>query len=132
MEEETRRVIDEIDEYGGVEKAIEDGYLQARIAERAHERKQKVDKGESVIVGQNYFRRDDQSDDFGEVFKVDPKAAQRVQEKYQRVMAERDSAKVEQPHIRDASTFHAVPLRCSNSRVIADQFPLLSSTRGCQ
>ncbi len=96
MEDETRRVIDEIDKYGGVEKAIEDGYLQARIAERAHERKQKVDSGETVIVGQNYFRRENQSGDFGEVFKVDPQAAERVQEKYQRLLDERDSATVEQ------------------------------------
>ncbi len=95
MEEETRRVIEEIDDYGGVVKAIEDGYLQARIAERAHQRKQKVDRGDTVIVGQNYFRRDDQTDDFGEVFKVDPQAAQRVQEKYQRLLAERDPARVE-------------------------------------
>ena len=96
MEEETRKVIQEIDDYGGVEKAIEDGYLQSRIAERAHERKQKVDRGETVIVGQNYFRREDQTDDFGEVFKVDPDASRKVQEKYQRLISERDQAGVEQ------------------------------------
>jgi methylmalonyl-CoA mutase, N-terminal domain len=94
MEEETRAIIDEIDAYGGVEKAIEDGYLQSRIAQRAHERKQKVDRGDTVIVGQNYFRRDDQTDDFGEVFKVDPDAARKVQEKYQRVCDERDAEAV--------------------------------------
>jgi methylmalonyl-CoA mutase N-terminal domain/subunit len=96
MEQETRQVIEEIDDYGGVEKAIEDGYLQSRIAERAHERKQKVDRGETVIVGQNYFRREDQTDDFGEVFKVDPQASQRVQEKYQRLLKQRDQAQVDQ------------------------------------
>lgn len=96
MEQETRQIIEEIDDYGGVEKAIEDGYLQSRIAERAHERKQKVDRGETVIVGQNYFRREDQTDDFGEVFKVDPQAAQRVQEKYQNLLKQRDQAQVDQ------------------------------------
>ena len=95
MEQETREVIKEIDDYGGVEKAIEDGYLQSRIAERAHERKQKVDRGETVIVGQNYFRREDQTDDFGEVFKVDPQAAQRVQEKYQKLLTQRDQTQVD-------------------------------------
>jgi len=95
MEQETRAVIESIDAYGGVEKAIEDGYLQSRIAQRAHERKQKVDRGETVIVGQNAFRREDQSDDFGEVFKVDPDAARKVQEKYQRIKEQRDGAAVE-------------------------------------
>ncbi|PMR75473.1 acyl-CoA mutase large subunit family protein [Billgrantia endophytica] len=94
MEQEARRVIVEIDDYGGVEKAIEDGYLQARIAERAHERKQRVDRGETVIVGQNYFRREGQKDDFGEVFKIDPQASQRVQEKYERLLGQRDQAQV--------------------------------------
>lgn len=95
MEQETRAVIESIDAYGGVEKAIEDGYLQSRIAQRAHERKQKVDRGETVIVGQNAFRREDQSDDFGEVFKVDPDAARKVQEKYERIKDQRDGAAVE-------------------------------------
>ncbi|UQG62757.1 methylmalonyl-CoA mutase family protein (plasmid) [Marinobacter sp. M3C] len=96
MEEEARQVIEEIDDYGGVEKAIEDGYLQSRIAERAHERKQKVDRGETVIVGQNYFRREGQTDDFGEVFEVDPQASQQVQEKYQQVLSQRDQTRVDQ------------------------------------
>ena len=33
MEEEIRHVMDDIDAYGGVVKAIEDGWLQARLAE---------------------------------------------------------------------------------------------------
>lgn len=84
MEEEARQVIEEIDDYGGVEKAIEDGYLQSRIAERAHERKQKVDRGETVIVGQNYFRREGQTDDFGEVFEVDPRPLNRCRKSISR------------------------------------------------
>jgi methylmalonyl-CoA mutase N-terminal domain/subunit len=95
MEEETRKVIQEIDDYGGVVKAIEDGYLQMRIAERARERKEKVDSGESVIVGQNYFRREGQTDDFGEVFRINPKAAEQVREKFARVLDTRDNAAVE-------------------------------------
>ena len=94
MAQEVRQVIGEIDAYGGVIKAIEDGYLQMRIAERARQRKQHVDSGETVIVGQNYFRRDDQTDEVEEVFKVDPNAARRVTEKYHRILAQRDPARV--------------------------------------
>jgi len=94
MEAEVRRVIGEIDDYGGVVKAIEDGYLQMRIAERARERKRNIDEGQTVVVGQNYFRRDHQTDEVGEVFKLDPNAARRVEEKYRRTLEQRDTAKV--------------------------------------
>src|SRR5690606_26739532 len=94
MEEEVGKVIEEIDDYGGVVKAIEDGYLQARIAERARQRKQAIDSGETVIVGLNHFRREDQTDAYGEVFKLDPGVADRVREKFAAVMARRDGARV--------------------------------------
>ncbi len=94
MEQEVRAVIGEIDEYGGVIKAIEDGYLQMRIAERAKLRKQGIDSGETVVVGQNHFRRENQTDDFGEVFRLDPQAARRVREKYDGVIGRRDEARV--------------------------------------
>ena len=54
---DARRVMGEIDAYGGVVKAIEEGWLQRRIAERAHERKKNVDRtGEPSSSGQNPFR----------------------------------------------------------------------------
>ncbi len=95
MEEAIEGVMREIDEYGGVIKAIEDGWLQMRLAERALERKMRVDTGETVIVGQNHFRREDQKNEVGEVFHLDPNAASRVLEKYQRVRDTRIAAQVE-------------------------------------
>lgn len=95
MEAAIERVMAEIDDYGGVIRAIEDGWLQLRLAERALERKQKIDSGETVIVGQNHFRRDDQRNEVGEVFHLDPTVAQRVLEKYQRVRDTRSQAAVD-------------------------------------
>ena len=95
MEEEILKVMGEIDDYGGVVPAIEDGWLQMRLAERARERRQKIDSLETVVVGQNSFRRDDQTDDFGEVFRLDPRASARVIEKYEAVRSRRDNAAVE-------------------------------------
>ena len=94
MEEEMVAVIDEIEAVGGVVKAIEDGYLQSRIAERARERKVAKDAGDTIVVGENAFRRDDQEDTPGEVFKLDPQAGARVIEKYEAVLARRDAAAV--------------------------------------
>ena len=89
------QVIDQIEQYGGVEKAIEDGWLQMKIAQRAAERKRAADSGETVIVGQNYYRRDDQSEGLGELFELDPQAKAKVVEKYERVLDTRDSAAAE-------------------------------------
>jgi methylmalonyl-CoA mutase, N-terminal domain len=95
MEEATLSVIQEIDDYGGVQKAIEDGWLQMRIAKRAYVRKERVDSGETTIVGLNAFQRTDQKDEVGQVFTLNPLAAQRVVEKYQAVLKSRDDAAVE-------------------------------------
>ena len=95
MEEAILKVMREIDDYGGVIKAIEDGWLQMKIAERARERKLKIDRGETIVVGQNAFRRADQSDDFGEVFRLDAQASSRVIERYESVKARRDNVAVE-------------------------------------
>jgi methylmalonyl-CoA mutase, N-terminal domain len=94
MEETILGVMGEIDDYGGVIKAIEDGWLQMKIAERARERKLRVDRGETTVVGLNAFRRAGESDDFGEVFRLDPKVSQRVVERYESVRALRDSGAV--------------------------------------
>ena len=91
MEEEVMKVIDEIEAYGGVTKAVEDGWLQLKIAHRAAERKRKVDSGETVIVGQNYFRREDQKDGVAELFKLDPQASARDIEKFEKVRDSRDN-----------------------------------------
>jgi len=90
MEEEILKVMGEIDTYGGVESAIEDGWLQMRLAERARERRKKVDSLETVIVGQNAFRRDNQTDDYGEIFRLDPTAAAKVTEKFNAIRSTRN------------------------------------------
>ncbi len=51
MQQEIEKIMGEIDAYGGVIPAIEDGWLQSRLAHRALERKQKNDSGETVVVG---------------------------------------------------------------------------------
>ncbi|NQV61614.1 MAG: methylmalonyl-CoA mutase [Alphaproteobacteria bacterium] len=93
MDLEITKVIAEIEDYGGAEKAIEDGYLQSRIAKRALERKLQTDAGERVVVGQNHFRHEDEgASDFGEVFKLDAEAAGQTIERFNKVRATRDGA----------------------------------------
>ena len=94
MEQDMRRVMDEIDAYGGVIKAIEDGWLQARIAERALQRKLNIDSRRSIVVGVNAFRRDDDAA-AGAVPRLDPAATEDIVRKFESVRARRDAALVE-------------------------------------
>jgi methylmalonyl-CoA mutase N-terminal domain/subunit len=106
MEEETLKVIQEIEAFGGVQKAIEEGWLQMRVAKRAFGRKEMVDSGETTIVGLNAFTRTDQKDELGEVFTLDPLAAKRVLEKYNAIIASRDYSAVDKSleKLRQAAT----------------------------
>ncbi len=95
MEAGMLQVMKDIDDYGGVVKAIEEGWLQQRIAHRALGRKRATDSGERVVVGQNRYRREDETENYGEVFRLDPRIAGRVLEKLDRIKQTRDSASVE-------------------------------------
>ena len=96
MEVEIAKVIQQLDDYGGVEKAIEDGYLQMQIAERAWERKRKKDSGETVVVGENYFARQaGEAIDYGEVFKSDPASESRIRDRLEQLRRTRDQAAVD-------------------------------------
>jgi methylmalonyl-CoA mutase, N-terminal domain len=92
MESEITAIIQQLADYGGVEKAVEDGYLQMRIAERALQRKRKKDAGETVVVGENYFTDGNGAAvDYGEVFKSDPVSESRIRSRLTALREKRDA-----------------------------------------
>jgi methylmalonyl-CoA mutase N-terminal domain/subunit len=90
MEAEIESVMGEIDAYGGVVKAIEDGWLQARLAERALQRKVDIDEKRTIVVGVNAFTQSGADQTSGEVFRLDPAAAQRVRDRFTALLDRRD------------------------------------------
>ena len=92
MEEKILGLMGEVDAYGGAVKAVEDGWLQMRVARRALRRKRDIDALELPVVGVNCFRRPDQAAAPGEVFHLDPQASARVLEKYRELLARREQA----------------------------------------
>ena len=94
METEIEKVMAEIDAYGGVVKAIEDGWLQARLAERALERKEAVDDGRNTVVGVNAFESAGGDAGVNEIFTSDKEAARRVMEKFDALRDRRDNQAV--------------------------------------
>lgn len=95
MEEMITKVMSEIDAYGGVIPAIEDGWMQLRLAERGLERKLDTDAGKNVIVGQNFFKKENEQIGVRELFTLDPTVAQRALEKFKRVLDTRQSSAVD-------------------------------------
>ena len=96
MEEMIGKIMDELDAYGGVVKAIEDGYLQAKVAERAKQRKQATDSGARPVVGVNVGTREKNESDRGEMFSQDPETVKQVLEKHKRIIERRNRGAVDE------------------------------------
>ncbi len=61
---EAEKIINEIEEIGGMAKAIESGMPKMRIEESAARRQARIDQGKDVIVGVNKYRLADEKMDF--------------------------------------------------------------------
>src|SRR5712672_1973462 len=57
-EKRANEILTKIERYGGVIRAIEEGYPQREIADSAYQWQREVDSGERKIVGVNAFRKD--------------------------------------------------------------------------
>ncbi|GJE51004.1 putative methylmalonyl-CoA mutase large subunit [Methylobacterium tardum] len=85
--------IREVDQLGGMAKAIEAGIPKLRIEEAAARAQARIDSGRQTIVGVNKFRADD--DMAIELLRVDNGNVRRLQiDKLKRLRAERDEATV--------------------------------------
>ncbi len=92
--EEAWAIIEEVDEMGGMTKAVASGMPKLRIEEAAARRQAAVDRGEEVIVGVNKFRLE--KEDPIEVREIDNSAVREAQvARLARIREGRDAAAVE-------------------------------------
>jgi methylmalonyl-CoA mutase len=56
---EARKIIDEVEELGGMAKAIETGMPKLRVEESAARKQARIDQGLDVIVGVNKYKLDE-------------------------------------------------------------------------
>jgi methylmalonyl-CoA mutase N-terminal domain/subunit len=89
MEEEIRRVIAEVDEAGGMYKAVESGMVQLKIGKSALEFQSSLETGERKLVGVNCFKTADELKDQSTPYR--PSTAQKDEflERFKRFKAER-------------------------------------------
>jgi len=84
----------EVEELGGMAKAIEAGLPKLRIEEAAARTQARIDSGQQTVIGVNKYRRDDE--DTIDVLKIDNSAVRQLQiDKLKRLRAERDASAVE-------------------------------------
>ena len=89
--DEALEIINEVEELGGMTKAIESGMPKYRIEESAARRQAKIDSGVETIVGVNKYRKE--KEDPIDVLKVDNDAVRIKQiERINSVKSSRDSA----------------------------------------
>ncbi|MCU7552339.1 methylmalonyl-CoA mutase [Chitinophagaceae bacterium LB-8] len=87
--------IQEIEELGGMAKAIETGIPKMRIEEAAARKQARIDSGKDIIVGVNKYHVDEKAD--FEVLEVDNTAVRNAQiERLNKLKADRDNKTVEQ------------------------------------
>ncbi|MGE4560150.1 MAG: methylmalonyl-CoA mutase [Desulfobulbus sp.] len=86
------KIINEIEELGGMAKAIASGMPKLRIEESAARRQARIDQGKDVIVGVNKYRLKDEKLDF-EVLEVPDSVRLEQIERINQIKSTRDNAK---------------------------------------
>lgn len=93
--QEAMSIIKEVDDLGGMAKAVASGMPKLRIEECAARRQARIDSGKEVIVGVNKYRLD--KEDLVEVRAIDNTEVRRKQiEKIQRIKSTRNQGEAEQ------------------------------------
>ena len=88
---EARKLIDEIEDLGGMTKAVESGLPKMRIEQAAAIRQARIDRGEEILVGVNKYQREDESNI--EILDIDNTAVRNGQiKRLQRVREQRDES----------------------------------------
>src|SRR5690606_8654055 len=93
IERDARELLERIDAVGGTLPAIESGMIQREIQESAYRAQQKIDSGETVVVGVNRFATPGAASI--EVLHIDPEVERRQVERVRAVRASRDQAACE-------------------------------------
>ncbi len=88
------KIINEIEELGGMAKAIASGMPKLRIEEAAARRQARIDQGKDVIVGVNKYRLKDEKLDF-EVLEVPDSVRTEQIDRINQIKKTRDNAKVQ-------------------------------------
>lgn len=95
VERKTLALMNEIEEMGGAINAVEEGFIQSRIADSAYEYQQKIEREEKMIVGLNSYKTE-QEEVTPPLFKVDETIREQQIARLKKLRKNRDNAQVQQ------------------------------------
>jgi methylmalonyl-CoA mutase N-terminal domain/subunit len=87
-------IMDDLEQHGGMVRAIEDGYLQGLIADEAYRVHQDIEAGTRPVVGVNRFVSEEPAPDIV-TYELDAEGRDLQLKRLSKVKAERDSAAVQ-------------------------------------
>ncbi len=93
LEEEITKLMEKIEDLGGMVEMIQSGYVQREISNMAYEHERKIKSGEKVLVGVNSFVVDEKERELS-LYEMDPEVSKKQIARLQRVKAERDNKHV--------------------------------------
>ncbi|MUV86652.1 methylmalonyl-CoA mutase [Natronomonas sp. CBA1123] len=93
LENEAFDILDDIDDRGGMRKAVESGWVQGEIQDVAFERQREIETGERIIVGVNEYQVDE--DPKEDIEEVSEEEQQQQKERVQAIRDDRDQAAVD-------------------------------------
>jgi methylmalonyl-CoA mutase len=108
MADKAWTLIEEIEEKGGMAKAIEKGLPKLRIEESAAKKQARIDRGEDVIVGVNKYQLDKEDD--LDILDIDNVAVRESQiKRLEKIKASRDTAAVNEALANITATAKGAP-----------------------
>jgi len=93
IEQKAAALMDQIEQVGGVLRALETGWIQAQIAETAYRESTRIESGDQVVVGVNRYQTDQSARPT--TMRVPKEVVQRQKERVRRVRRERSGDAVE-------------------------------------
>jgi methylmalonyl-CoA mutase N-terminal domain/subunit len=92
IENEAMKLIKQIDDMGGSVTAIENGFMQNKIADSAYAYQKNIESKQKIIVGVNEFKSESTTNI--PILRIDEKIRQEQIEKLQKIKSTRDNEKV--------------------------------------
>jgi methylmalonyl-CoA mutase len=90
-----RKLIDEVEELGGMTKALASGMPKQRIEESAAQRQARIERGEDVIVGVNKYKVENDTSSYDVLAVENAKVRESQIRRLERIRRSRDQAKVD-------------------------------------
>jgi len=94
LEDEIMKLMNKVEENGGIVKAISEGYVQREVARQAYIHEKRIQSGEEIKVGVNKYRIEEEERNI-EFHEYNPNLAEEQIKRLKQVKAERDNNEVQ-------------------------------------